>query len=213
LSLPKLYAILDVDSTNARGLDPLTVAKAWLDAGVRLIQLRSKTLETGALLELADELVAAARAVDALAVINDRVDVARMSGAAGVHLGQEDLSPAAARALLGERAVVGLSTHTGEQVSEACGEPITYLAIGPVFATPTKSQPYEPVGLDGVRHAAAVARTHELPVVAIGGITLETAPQVLAAGADSVAVISDLLRGDPAGRVSAYLRTLGSGLP
>ena len=130
-----------------------------------------------------------------------------MSGAAGVHVGQDDLPPAAARRLLGPGRQVGYSTHTTAQVEAASIEPVTYIAIGPVFGTQTKATGYEPIGLDLISEAARVSRG--LPVVAIGGITLETAPAVIEAGASSIAVISDLLAiGNPAARVRAFLDTL-----
>ena len=139
--------------------------------------------------------------------MNDRVDLAAMSGAAGTHVGQEDVPPAAARRILGDRAIVGYSTHTTAQIEAAAREPISYLAIGPVFGTRTKDTGYESVGLDMVREATRLAG--QLPVVAIGGITLETAPSVLAAGATGIAVIGDLLAGGtPEARVAAYQRAL-----
>jgi thiamine-phosphate pyrophosphorylase len=147
-------------------------------------------------------------------IVNDRVDLAMMSGADGVHVGQDDLPPADARALLGPDAVIGFSTHTLGQVEGALTQPVSYIAVGPVFGTRTKDTGYEAVGLELVRAAATVCREHRstwlpppggrIPIVAIGGITLETAPAVLAAGAASVAVISDLLAGDPAERVRRY---------
>lgn len=128
-----------------------------------------------------------------------------MSGAAGVHVGQDDLPPAAVRRLLGPAAVIGFSTHTSDQIERGAEQPVNYIAIGPVFGTRTKETGYEVVGLDHVSEAGR--RSRGLPVVAIGGITLETAPSVWLAGASSVAVISDLLQGDdPAGRVRAYLK-------
>lgn len=143
-------------------------------------------------------------------IVNDRVDVAKLSRADGVHLGQDDVPVAAAREILGPDAIIGYSTHTIAQIEAALGEPATYLAVGPVFGTRSKATGYEPVGLTLVREAARRARG--LPVVAIGGITLETAPQVLEAGATSVAVISDLLGGgDPATRVRRFLEALGAG--
>ena len=141
-------------------------------------------------------------------IVNDRVDLAVMSRAAGVHVGQDDLAPAAARELMGDAAIVGYSTHTSAQIEAALTQPISYVAVGPIFGTATKDTGYTAVGLELVRSAAALARG--LPVVAIGGITLETAPAVLEAGAAGVAVISDLLTGgDPRGRIAAYVRTLG----
>ena len=130
-----------------------------------------------------------------------------MSGASGAHVGQDDLPPSASRQLLGPSRRVGYSTHTIAQVEAASAEPVTYIAIGPVFNTHTKTTGYEPVGLDLV--AAAAQRSRGLPVVAIGGITLDRAPDVIAAGASAVAVISDLLAGgDPQARVAAYCRIL-----
>lgn len=138
-------------------------------------------------------------------IVNDRADLARLSGAAGVHVGQDDLPPAAARGLLGPGAIIGYSTHSVRQIAQALREPVSYIAIGPVFGTRTKDTGYEAVGLDMVRAARAAAG--DMPVVAIGGITLATAASVLAAGATSVAVISDLLAGgDPAARVASYNR-------
>jgi thiamine-phosphate pyrophosphorylase len=188
------------------GWQPLDLAKAFLDGGARLIQLRAKTIPSAALLNLADAVVQAAVAYDAAVIINDRVDVARMSGAAGVHVGQDDVPPSEARRLLGADTIVGYSTHSTAQIRAALREPVTYIAVGPVFGTRTKDTGYDAVGLDLVSEAARAAAQ---PIVAIGGITLETAPAVLAAGARSVAVIGDLLVGNnPSARTSAYLQAL-----
>ena len=146
-------------------------------------------------------------AYDAAVIVNDRADLARLSGAAGVHVGQDDLPPAAVRAVVGADAIVGYSTHDITQIEAAAREPVTYVAIGPVFGTRTKNTGYEAVGLEMVRTAHRLAQGR--PVVAIGGITLETAASVLDAGATSVAVISDLLAGgDPRARVAAYVQRL-----
>jgi thiamine-phosphate pyrophosphorylase len=163
-----------------------------------------------------DRFLATAAAVVQLAhrqhasvVINDRADLARLSAADGVHVGQEDLTPATVRALIGEGAIVGLSTHTPEQVDRAVLEPVSYVAVGPVFGTSTKATGFDPIGLEMVRASASVARSHGLPLVAIGGVTIENAQSVLDAGAASVAVISDLLaEGDPEARVRAYIDRL-----
>jgi thiamine-phosphate pyrophosphorylase len=204
----RLYPILDLDLARARGRQPLDVLDAWLDAGVRLVQLRAKSGPAGRYLAVADAMVRRCRMAGARLIVNDRADLAVMAGAGGVHLGQDDLPPAAARALMDAAAWVGLSTHTDAQVEIACLEPVTYLAIGPVFSTATKDRPDPCVAPEGVERAAARAHRAGLPVVAIGGITLETAPSVLRAGADAVAVISDLLAGDPADRVREYLQAL-----
>ena len=190
---PRLYAILDVDVVQARGMAPLDVFRIWLDAGVRLIQLRAKTMASGAMVELAEALVAQARPAGATVIINDRADVARLSGADGVHVGQGDLSPDDVRRVVGRDALVGLSTHTTTQVAEAVTQPVSYIAVGPVFGTRTKDTGYEAVGLDLVRLASGHARAAGLPLVAIGGITSEHAASVLDAGADAVAVIGDLM--------------------
>ena len=139
-------------------------------------------------------------------IVNDRADIARLSGAAGVHVGQDDLLPAQVRGILGPDAIVGLSTHTTEQLDRALREPIDYVAIGPVFGTDTKATGYEPIGVASVRAAAGRCASDDVPLVAIGGITRDRARDVLAAGAQSVAVISDLLAGgDPAARVREFL--------
>ncbi len=208
--LPRLYAILDIDLLAQRRLEPLHVLDAWLDAGVRLIQLRAKRMASGAMLALAETSVERTRAAGATFIVNDRADIATLASADGVHLGQDDLRPAdVRRVLLPPPAIVGLSTHNQEQAREACAQPISYLAIGPVFATTSKARPDPVVGLDGVRMAAACAAPHALSIVAIGGITLERAPSVIAAGASSVAVISDLLTDDLSARARAFLDALG----
>ncbi len=203
-----LYAILDIDFAASVRRAPLDILAAWLDAGVRLVQLRAKTLESGAFLALADAALERCRSARAMCIVNDRADIAALAGAGGVHVGQDDLRPAAVRKVVGAEAWVGLSTHTGQQMAAACREPVSYVAIGPVFSTSTRRQPAATVGLEGVTMAAAMAREAGLPLVAIGGITLATAPGVLAAGADAVAVISDLHTGDPGVRVREYLAAL-----
>ena len=211
MSLPRLYAVLDTGVAASRGWTVADLGQAFLDGGAQLIQLRAKHLDARALLDAADRLVRLAEPAGARIVVNDRADVAAMCGAAGVHVGQGDLAPTAARALLGDRAMIGLSTHTPEQVDAALDEPIDYIAVGPIYGTSTKDTGYAAVGLDLVRDAVKAADTR--PVVAIGGITLARAPEVLAAGAASVAVISDLLEtGDPTRRVAEFLARLsGSG--
>jgi thiamine-phosphate pyrophosphorylase len=161
------------------------------------------------LLTTASAVVALADAYGARIIVNDRADVARLAAAGGVHVGQDDLSPAAVRAIVGEDAMVGLSTHTTGQVDRGVAEPVSYVAVGPVFGTATKATGYDGIGLEMVAEAARRTAARDLPLVAIGGITLETAASVLAAGAASVAVISDLLAtGDPESRVRAYVERL-----
>lgn len=204
--LSVLHAIVDVHAVAGAGWKPTELARAFLDGGARLLQLRAKELPSGAFLDLSDAVVALADEYEARIIVNDRVDVARLSGAAGVHVGQEDLSPAAARAQLGPAALIGFSTHTVAQVEGALQEPISYIAVGPVFGTATKDTGYSAVGLNLVSAAARLAGS--IPVVAIGGVNLGNARAAIDAGASSVAVISDLLVGDPAERVKAFLRIL-----
>jgi thiamine-phosphate pyrophosphorylase len=204
--LPPLYPIVDVDLCRARGLDPIVLLAAFLEGGARFIQLRDKDASSGARLARADAAVALTRGAGAVLVINDRPDLARMCGAGGVHVGQEDLPVAAARRIAGPGVVVGVSTHDEAQLTAAIATQADYIAVGPVYGTATKDTGYTARGLDLVRHASAAASR---PVVAIGGITLARAPAVIGAGATSVAVIADLLTGDdPAARVRAFLECL-----
>jgi thiamine-phosphate pyrophosphorylase len=151
--------------------------------------------------------VARCRAEGARLVVNDYADIARMSGADGVHVGQDDLSVADARLVVGGAAIVGVSTHTEAQLAAAAATTASYIAVGPIYGTATKDTGYAARGLELVRRAASTGR----PVVAIGGITLDRAGEVIAAGAASVAVISDLLTGDdPAARTAAFVRRLAA---
>ena len=204
--IPPLYAILDIDTVAARRWAPADVCRAWLLAGVRLIQLRAKELASGPLLELADELVSLCRESGAMLIVNDRADIAAMARAAGVHLGQDDVSPSDARDVLGEGAIIGLSTHNQLQLESGLREPVQYLAFGPVFPTVTKDTGYEAAGLDRLRRSAAIAAQAGLPIVAIGGLTLERASEVRDAGAHSLAVISDLVAAPDLAGVEARAR-------
>jgi thiamine-phosphate pyrophosphorylase len=198
---------VDAELAARAGWTPIDLARAFLDGGATLIQLRAKQLSSAAFLDLADAAVRLAHPYHANIIVNDRADIALMSAAEGVHVGQDDLPPSAARRLLGEGAVVGLSTHSVAQVERALPEPISYVAVGPVFGTRSKDTGYDAVGLELVGSAARLAR--ELPVVAIGGITVENARSVIEAGATAVAVISDLLLGnDPRGRTQAFVQRL-----
>jgi thiamine-phosphate pyrophosphorylase len=211
-SLPPLTAILDADVAARAGWALLDLAGAYLKGGARLLQIRAKGASGAAFLEAASAVVALAHREGAAVIVNDRADIARISGADGVHVGQDDLAPVSVRAIVGDEAIVGLSTHTPEQLAAACeAQVMTYVAIGPVFATSTKPTGLHAVGLDRVRAAAEVTRARGLPLVAIGGITLDRAASVLRAGAASVAVISDLLStGEPEARVRAYVLRLGN---
>jgi thiamine-phosphate pyrophosphorylase len=208
LRLPRLYAIVDADVCAGAGYTPLDVTRAFLSAGVRLIQLRAKSWASGPFLDLAQAAVADAATAGAIIIVNDRADIAVLAGAPGLHVGQEDLSAADARRIVGPDSVLGLSTHTEAQWTNALREPISYVAIGPVFGTGSKDTGYQAVGLQTVGLAAAAAAERAVPVVAIGGITLERAPAVIAAGASAVAVISDLLAGSPEARARAFLASI-----
>jgi len=210
--LPRLYAIVDVDACGRVGRPPRDVAAALLDGGVQLLQVRAKPWSSGPLLALVDAVQALAAPAGALVVVNDRVDVAG-AASVGVHLGQGDLPPAVARRLLGPAAVIGGSTHTPDELAAGLAAPIDYVAYGPVFATVSKARPDPVVGLDGVRAAARRAASVGRPLVAIGGITVETAGAAIDAGADAVAVIGDLIAHaePPAVRARRYLAALSRG--
>jgi thiamine-phosphate pyrophosphorylase len=202
-------AVVDADIASNAGWTIADLGAAYLEGGATLLQLRAKNASSGELFEAARALVSLAHRAGARVIVNDRADIARESGADGVHVGQDDLTPASIRAIVGPHAIVGLSTHTPEQLDAALEQPITYAALGPLFGTSTKETGYDAVGLEGLRTAAARARDRGVPLVVIGGITLETAGAAIDAGATSVAVITDLLvSGRPADRVRAYLKHL-----
>jgi len=204
-----LNAIVDADAAARAGWPVLDLAAAYLRGGARFLQLRAKSMASDRFLATAFAVVRLARANGAQVIINDRPDVARLTGADGVHVGQEDLSPAAVRRIVGDAAIVGLSTHTTEQLARALREPVSYVAVGPVFDTTTKPTGYRQVGVEMVRHAARQVGAGGRPIVAIGGITLENAGSVIEAGATSVAVIGDLLVADePEARVRAFVERL-----
>ncbi|MGC4084220.1 MAG: thiamine phosphate synthase [Vicinamibacterales bacterium] len=201
--------VCDADVCAQHGWGVVDFTAACLDGGALLIQLRAKHASSRAFLADADALVERAARFQARIIINDRADVAALSGAAGVHVGQDDLAPADVRTAIGRSAIVGLSTHTPAQLEAAVLEPVDYVAIGPVFGTATKDTGYDAVGLTMVREAVAVAERTGHPVVAIGGISIERAASVIEAGATSVAVITNLLvGGDPRARVRAFLDRL-----
>jgi thiamine-phosphate pyrophosphorylase len=203
-----LQCIVDVDAASRAGHEPADLARAFLDGGARFLQVRAKQMSSSAFLTLCDTIVGLSAPFGATVIVNDRVDLARMCGAAGVHVGQEDLPPAEARGQLGPGAIIGVSTHTFGQIDAAVREPVTYIAVGPIFGTATKDTGYTAAGLPFVREARARVPA-AIPLVAIGGITLARAPEVIEAGAAQVAVIGDLLATDnPGERVAAYYRAL-----
>lgn len=203
LVLPRLYVILDA----ALAAIPVTeLAEELLGAGARLFQYRDKVGSGGDILRnsrrLADQLIPRG----ATFLVNDRPDVAFLAGASGVHLGQDDVSAEDARAVIGPSQLVGISTHNREQFELALKTSADYLAVGPIFATGSKRSPDPVVGTALLKELRPLT---ERPIVAIGGITLERAGEAMEAGADSVAVISDILTApDPAERVQRFLRVL-----
>jgi thiamine-phosphate pyrophosphorylase len=199
---------VDVEWCAATGRVADDVARAFLAGGARWLQLRAKAIGSGAFLDLASAILQDTTVAGGTLIINDRADIAALSGAPGLHVGQEDLAPADARTVIGIEPMLGLSTHTQEQWERAVTEPISYLAIGPVFGSGTKDTGYQAIGLDTVRRASEAAARYGLPTVAIGGITLENAASVIAAGAASVAVIGDLLKGDPEARCRSFVQAL-----
>jgi thiamine-phosphate pyrophosphorylase len=202
--LPRLYPITD---TFISGLSHAEQVELLAAGGATLIQLRDKRASPREFYDAALETMSVARTLGVRIVINDRVDIAIAVKADGVHLGQNDLPPDRARLLLGESRIVGYSTHTLEQALGATLAPVDYIAIGPVFQTQTKERPDDVVGLEIV---SEVKRQMAKPLVAIGGITLDSARLVIKAGADSVAIISDLLStGEVADRTRSFLNLLG----
>ena len=187
--LPKIYPLTDVGLT---GLTHAEQVRRLAKGGAILIQLRDKTSGARHFLESAKAAIIAARECGVQLIINDRADIAAAAGADGVHLGQDDLPVAAARQLLGRKAIIGLSTHSLSQAEAALRQGIDYLAFGPVFSTGTKDDTAPEVGLDGLK--AVRSKIGQFPLVAIGGITIDRALDVLQGGANSVAVISALLR-------------------
>lgn len=187
--LPKLYVILDRTTLDGRGVSVADGARVLAAAGIGILQYRDKSGSPAQILSAASEISAAFRGRDCMLVMNDRADLAALAGWPAVHVGQGDLSVADVRRVMGEQGSVGLSTHTDGQVRAADAAEVAYMAIGPVFSTATKPDAEQPVGLEGVRRARALTSK---PLVAIGGIHRDNARSVLEAGADSVAVISDL---------------------
>jgi len=203
LALPPLYVILDAALLPS---DPVEFVKRLLEAGACLFQYRNKTAPAREVLQAAQALNVTARQQGASFLVNDRPDLARLAGASGVHVGQDDLDVASARKIVGANALVGISTHSLEQFRSAAETDADYIALGPIFETRSKANPDPVVGLELIREARNLTTK---PIVAIGGITLERTADVMRAGADSVAVISDILAAkNPATRVKQYLEIL-----
>jgi thiamine-phosphate pyrophosphorylase len=205
--LPRLYPILDA-SCFADAAAMFTAAEELAAAGCTLLQYRNKSGNARQMLEGARELKAhlgPGSRNNVKLIMNDRADLCLAAAFDGLHIGQDDLSPSSARGIIGPARWLGVSTHNPEQLSEADKTSADYLAIGPIFATSSKANPDPVVGLEGLRRARELTRK---PLVAIGGITRANARSVIDAGADSVAVISDLLR-DPRKSAEEFLRILG----
>jgi thiamine-phosphate pyrophosphorylase len=206
MKLPRLYAIVDVSCfamplrTTAAIVD---YARDLVAGGATLIQYRNKVGTTREMLDHARE-VRRALPENVILIMNDRADVCIAAELQGVHVGQFDLSPEGARTVIGPHRILGVSTHNLEQLQQADAGPADYIAFGPVFATSSKRNPDPVVGLDGIRAARAVTKK---PLVGIGGITRANARSVIDAGADSVAVIADLLS-SPAKVAEEFLRLL-----
>ena len=208
LVLPRLYVILDAALLKQ---SEKVCAENLAAAGVRLLQFRDKRASPRELLRKSRGLAELLCPQGVTFFVNDRADVANLAGASGVHVGQEDLAVEQARVVIGEAKLVGVSTHNREQFARAAKTTADYIAVGPIFRTQTKENPDPVVGLELLRQAR---RLTEKPIVAIGGITLERAAEVIAAGADSVSVISDILQApEPAARAAQYLELLGDPPP
>jgi thiamine-phosphate pyrophosphorylase len=208
LVLPRLYVILDAALVTTPEIE---LAKDLADAGVRLLQYRNKKAFARAMLKTSRGIAEALRPYDATFFVNDRPDVAFLAGAGGVHVGQDDLGVESARSVIGSGKFVGVSTHNLEQFHRAVDSSADYIAVGPVFSTKSKSNPDPVVGTDFLGKMRSLT---DKPIVAIGGITLERAAEVIEAGADSVAVISDILGApDPGYRARQYIELLGAANP
>jgi thiamine-phosphate pyrophosphorylase len=203
LVLPKLYVILDATLLTVSAID---CAQELAGAGVRLVQYRHKHAPAGEMLKVSRQLASALQPQGITFIVNDRPDVAAMAESSGVHVGQDDLGVAATRTLVGDK-LIGISTHNLEQFDAAAASTADYIAVGPIFATSSKANPDPVVGTELIRQVRPLTSK---PIVAIGGIKLENAAEVIAAGADSVAVISDILRApERARRAKQYLDLLG----
>jgi thiamine-phosphate pyrophosphorylase len=201
--LPKIYPITDPYTSGISHLEQVT---RLIEGGARLIQLRDKHATPAGFFTAARDCVTLARSHGVRIIVNDRVDIAKAAEADGVHLGQDDMPAVEARKILGETAIIGVSTHSDDQARESRRLPINYIAIGPVFTTDSKVDPEPVVGMDGIRSVRAVVG--DMCLVAIGGINEPSLSAVLMAGADSAAIISALSR-HPA-TMAATMRTMSS---
>ncbi|MFL6466786.1 MAG: thiamine phosphate synthase [Pyrinomonadaceae bacterium] len=190
--LPKIYPLTD---RNLSGLSHLEQLMALAEGGARIVQIRDKHASSREYFDSVQQCLKFSSGNNIKLIVNDRVDIAMVLNADGVHLGQEDLPPVEARKLLGPNVIIGFSTHTIEQAAEATRAPIDYIAFGPIFQTTTKSDHENIVGLELLQEVRQ--QTGDLPLVAIGGIDLSNLADVFAAGADSAAMISALVADPP----------------
>ena len=192
MTLPRVYPILDTESLERRGVRLEVAAAALIEGDAGILQIRHKAHWGRAVFQSAQEVARLCRETGTVLIVNDRADFAMLLGT-GLHLGQDDLPPRDARRLLGTEPIIGFSSHNVQQLCVACGEPVDYVALGPVYATASKRNPDPVVGVSEVRRCRELVQK---PLVAIGGITLENALEVWDAGADSVAVIAGMLPED-----------------
>jgi thiamine-phosphate pyrophosphorylase len=208
LVLPRLYVIVDAQQSP---LPEMEMAERLLRAGVRLFQYRDKNAPAREMMQTARELAGRLRPEGAALIVNDRPDVAYLAGASGVHVGQEDLGVDEARSVAGPGKWVGVSTHNADQFRAAAQTSADYIALGPIFATVSKERTDPVVGKELLKQVRPLTSK---PIVAIGGITLDRAREVIEAGADSVAVISGILQArDPGERARQYLDVLETARP
>ncbi len=189
MTLPRVYPIIDTVTLARLDFDPVHAAAAMLEGGAQILQFRHKGFWSRDVFAQAEEIAALCGQASVPFIVNDRADYAAMLHA-GLHLGQEDLLPVDARRVIGDTALIGFSTHNPVQMRAAASEPVDYVAFGPVFSTVSKERPDPMVGIEGLR---AVRALTVRPLVAIGGITRQNAAACWSAGADSVAIIGDLL--------------------
>ncbi len=211
MAIPAFYPILDTEAAARRKVDVVDAAARMLQGGVQILQFRHKGFWSRGVFETLQRVAELCRNAGVLFVVNDRVDLAKLASA-GLHLGQDDLPPSAARLIVGTATMIGFSTHNEAQLQAAAKEPADYVALGPIFGTASKANPDPTVGLEGLRKLRPLIQR---PLAAIGGITRGNARAVIEAGADSVAVIGDLFPedGNIAGRVKEWLEITGRTAP
>jgi len=201
---PRLYLVSGSNDTRSRSLVELVEQAA--EGGITLFQLREKTMPTGEFINTARQIVAALEATDIPVLINDRVDVALAAGAAGIHLGQSDISATDARKILGPEAIIGLTVRDQNEIDQAPVELLDYLSIGGVFTTSSKDNARSPIGIDGLQNLVGHARSRcKLPLTAIAGINRHQIEQVFTCGVDGVALISAITHAE---KIEAATQTL-----